>query len=218
MRCLPMVAVLVASACGGGPEANPTGPTPTGSCSVSVAFDTKSFPASGGMATGQVTASASTCGWSFSPPSWVTINPSSGTGTATVVATVAPTLDARTGQVMFGMEPIVLTQAASPEADNLGFTAALCRVPARAGASTPGACTITQRPGRNPASTGIKVFADMRIFGRSADYQMMHVMAGAFDLDVAVPAGFPAGTVPIAFRITDAQGRSATTTASLIIQ
>jgi hypothetical protein len=218
-RRVPLVAVLFTSACAGGSESTPTNPTPTGTCSVSVSFNAITFPAEGGSITGQVTASRSDCGWSFQGrPSWVTVQPASGAGSGTVVATATATMDARSGELFFGGDTITVTQSASPEADHLGFSVARCHTTARRGGATPGACTITQRPGRNPPSTVIRVTADLRVFGRSEAYGLVYIIAGEWDLDVSVPADFPAGTVPITFRITDAQGRSATTTVPLIVQ
>jgi hypothetical protein len=219
-RRAPLVAVLVASACGGGSGSNPVNPSPTSNCTVSVNFNTTTFPAEGGSITGQVTASRSDCGWAFQGrPSWVTVQPASGTGSGTVVATASATMDARSGDLFFEGHTVPVMQVASAEADNLGFAVARCHTVARRGVTTPGACTITPRPGRNPGSTGIRVTADMRAFGRSETYGLVYVLvAGEWDLDVPVPADFPAGTLPITFRITDAQGRSATITVPLVVQ
>jgi hypothetical protein len=218
LRCI-VVAALVAAGCS---ESGPVPSAPSGPsvplaalCSAALSLAETEFPADGGSTTGQVTASVAGCGWTISAPTWLTVTPSAGTSTTSVTVKAASSNgDSRTGTVVIDDTTIQVRQLASA----LGFSQARCHAPARAGASVPGPCSVTVISAGDPRSSGIRVTADLRVFGASATNDLVYIIAGQWDLDVRVPAGFPSGVVQIPFTAVDAQGRSATITVPLEVR
>lgn len=94
-----------------------------------------------------------------------------------------------------------------------------CLGPFRPGAYVPLACFVLVEDGTNPASTEIRAFADLRMFGgREQSGIVMCPACGGpprtFDLDLHVPTDMAPGIKTFAVWATDAQGRRADTTAS----
>lgn len=214
-----VLAALVGAACA---EQRPLPSSPSGPsvplpslCSASLSLTQTEFPADGATTAGQVVASVAGCGWTISASPWLTVTPAAGTGTTPVTVKAASSNgDSRTGTLEIDGSTLQVRQLARA----LGFSQARCHTPARAGASVPGACTLTVASGGDPRSSGIDVTADLRVFGRSATWDLVYITAGEWDLDVAVPAGFPPGIVQIPFTVVDAQGRSATLTVPLEVR
>lgn len=132
-----------------------------------------------------------------------------GYGTADVSIALSYTTEARSGEVVVGTSRIPVTQ----DRGYAMFHNARCR-PAAVGRNT-GVCTVSTRYG-----VPQRVTVDLRAFGRAADWPLLYITAssGEYDLDLAVPDGFPAGTVTLAFTGTDASGKSETITAALEVR
>lgn len=96
---------------------------------------------------------------------------------------------------------------------------ARCGGPFRAGDYVPLACVVLVEPGASPSSSGIRAFADLRMFGGPADSGIVRCPACGlppyvFDLDVRIPSDMSPGEKTFAVWATDAQGRRAETTAT----
>lgn len=94
-----------------------------------------------------------------------------------------------------------------------------CGGPFRPGDYVPLACFVSVEPGASPSSSGVRAFADLRIFGGRADAGIVACTACGpppyvFDLDVRIPSDISPGEKTFAVWATDAQGRRADTTAT----
>lgn len=208
---------LVAGSCA---EGTSTAPSPAGpvtplpaSCYSTLTLNQASFEADGGTTTGgRIVSTQTGCGWTLSVPAWVTASATTGIGTATVTFVVQPSTveEARAGDILLAHERIAIRQ----DAFNPIFHNARCHKPAHVG-SNAGICTAFVR---SDSKNGVT--ADLRQFGLSATYDLVYVAAssGLYDLDLRIPAGFPPGTVSIAFTGRNLQGRTGTISAQLEIR
>jgi hypothetical protein len=216
---LTLVAAVVAAGCAA-ESSRPQAPTSPSAplaalCASTLSLGQTTFPADGGATTGMVTSSVAGCGWTISAPSWLTVTPSTGTGSTPITVSVPYSSgDRRAGSISINDNAVEVVQSTRP----LGFSQARCHTPARAGVTVPGACTVTVAPAGDPRSTGIDVTADLRVFGRSATWDFVYITGGEWDVDVPVPAGFAPGVVNIPVTVVDAQGRSATITLPLEVR
>ena len=81
-----------------------------------------------------------------------------------------------------------------------------------------GFCVVTFVEGASPLSTDVRAFADLRLFGSSAERGIPRCTAcggGTFDLDVRIPPDMSPGPKTFPFWVTDAQGRRTDATATL---
>jgi hypothetical protein len=202
-----------------GSPATATGPTAV-QCSVTLALHPSEFDQLGGSATLQVSPSPLTCAWQLVAPEWVRIDgPSTGRGAAERPVTILPTTIGREGAIeaVSGSNRVSIVQ--TPYRSVLSISSVWCGRFA-AGTYAPLACAVfVSQPADPPYSTGLTVVADLRAFGRSQQSGVSKCPACGvpieFDLDLNVPADMPAGTVPITFTASDAQGRTATATGHL---
>jgi hypothetical protein len=174
-----------------------------GSCDVALALGTSQFNQAGGQTTVSVTAPGS-CSWRVTAPPWTALGPSHvGRGRATLLLDVAAYDGIRTGTVTSGGQSVSVRQQ-----QDLQMTARCFGV--RVGIYSPLACTVTVAGARNPASTWNETpTADLRVFGRSERWHLASCgPCQAYDLDLLVPAGFPAGVVEIEFTVSDGEGRT----------
>jgi hypothetical protein len=203
---------------------SPVAPTtPAVQCTCTLSFTPgfskyAEFKQGGGSATLAVATSTNPCDWSLIAPDWVRFaEPVSGRGDAQLHMTVLETTAPREGTI-----------EATPVSNTLRIvqyrTALLASSwcgQATAGAYAPLACAVwLTTPTDPPYSTGLNVVADLRAFGKSERWGVAKCYGcgvNEFDLDLHVPADMAAGGVPITFTASDAQGRTATTTASLQI-
>jgi hypothetical protein len=175
------------------------------------------FDQTGGQASVALSASLSTCDWSFDAPSWISVRPSAGTGSATVMVDVAPSDSARTRFISVAGYSLGVRQTPTGEAKPFAFVLLRCGT-IRPGESIVGLCQFILQPGTNPTSSDVKVIADMRAVGGSGDRQLVSGPGDSglgFTVDVHVPADMPPGLKPIPLTTYDAQGRTATATATI---
>jgi hypothetical protein len=81
------------------------------------------------------------------------------------------------------------------------------------------ACFVSVEEAASPPSSGVRAFADLRMFGGRAESGIVECVAcgpppRVFDMDVHIPADMPPGAKTFAVWATDAQGRRADTTAT----
>jgi hypothetical protein len=171
----------------------------------------------GGRTSVALSASPSTCDWSVDAPSWIGVRPSAGTGSATITADVAPSDSTRTGLISIPGYALGVTQTPTNEVRPLGFVELQCHA-IRPGESIVGLCRFILQPGTNPTSSDVKLIADMRAVGGSENCQLLEEWKEPgldFWVDVRVPADVPPGLKPIPLTAYDAQGRTATATATI---
>jgi hypothetical protein len=82
------------------------------------------------------------------------------------------------------------------------------------------ACVVQVWEGASPRSTGLRAFADLRVFGRGAEAGIITCAACGgppitFDLDLRIPANMSPGAKTFAVWATDDQGRRTDGTATL---
>ena len=110
-------AVLLTAACGGvTSETDVVAPSAVGRCVVSASTTARTFAHSGGSANVSVS-STRDCEWSArSDAAWVTVNPTTGTGSATIRVTVSsnPQHTQRTARLVVNDSGFNLTQDAAP--------------------------------------------------------------------------------------------------------
>jgi hypothetical protein len=113
-------------------------PPPPPVCSFTVTPPSHASPASGDTFTVGVTASAPSCGWTVAPDAWVTPSTTGGTGSSTVVLSVAgnATTAQRETRVMVAGSAVTVTQAAPVVAPVCAFTLAPSTVKVLAGGTT----------------------------------------------------------------------------------
>ena len=81
-----------------------------------------------------------------------------------------------------------------------------------------GFCVVLFVEGASPLSTGVRAFADLHLFGRSAAVGIPPCTGcggGTFDLDVRIPADMSPGVKTFPVWVTDAQGRRTDATVTL---
>lgn len=204
-------AMIAAAACAGpsAPPAPGTPPQPVVNCQVTASMAATSFPGHAGVTKARVTATDPSCRWTIVTPPWMTPAYQIGYGTADVSISLSDATDARSGEVVVGTSRISVTQ----DRAYAMFYTARCRT-AAAGRNT-GVCTVSTRHG-----VPRRVTVDLRAFGGSAEWDLLYITAssGEYDLDLAIPAGFPAGTVTLVFTGTDAGGKTETITAPLEVR
>jgi hypothetical protein len=107
-------------------------------CTFAVTPLSHSSPSSGDSFSVGVTASAPSCAWSASPAAWVAASAAGGTGSGTVVLTVAQnaTTTQRQAQVMVAGKAVTITQAAPVVAPVCAFTLSPSSVKVLAGGTT----------------------------------------------------------------------------------
>ncbi len=213
-HCLAVV--LMSTACAAPPvptsPVETTQPPTTVSCQPALSLDKTRFIADGDNGTAQVTTIVDRCAWTVSAPAWVTVTPSGGIGSqALTLKVAASTGDARSGDVTIGAAAVPVTQDAwSPM-----FQSARCRV-ASAGPNV-GVCTVVTRSGAASRDRG-GVTADLRPIGGPASWDFVYITGGAWDVDLRIPEGFPAGVVSLTFSARDRDGIVHTIAAPLEIR
>lgn len=214
-RRLTLAMLLAGSACA--PPPVPTSPArgeqqpATVSCQPQLILDKTRFIADGDNATAQVTTEVDRCAWTITVPSWITA-PSGGVGSQTLtLKATATTGDARSGEIAVGSARVPVTQDAwSPV-----FQFARC-LTAKTGMNL-GVCTVVTRSGGASRERG-GVKADLRPLGGPASWDFVYITGGAWDLDVRVPEGFPAGVVTLTFSAIDQVGATHTISTSLEVK
>jgi hypothetical protein len=196
-----------------------TGPSAV-QCSVTLALHPSEFDQLGGSATLHVLPSPLNCDWQLVTPKWTQIDgPLSGRGAAERRVTVLPTTVGREGAIAAvpGSNQVTIVQ--TPFRSVISIASVWCGR-FQAGTYAPLACAVfVSQPTDPPYSTGLTVVADLRPFGMSQRVGVGKCPACGvpieFDLDLNLPADMPAGTIPITFTASDAQGRTATATGHL---
>jgi hypothetical protein len=87
---------------------------------------------------------------------------------------------------------------------------ATCFGPFKTGEYVPLACSFTVRPATAPASTNIRVFADLSIVGMKSPWEIGRCPAcgePTFDLDLDLPKDTAPGRKVFSVWAVDAQGR-----------
>jgi hypothetical protein len=199
----------------------------TTDCSATLRVGLTSFDDAGGHTMAQVTSSVAGCDWTIQADPWIHLSQSSGTGNATVPVQVDPTDRSRAGSVLL----VVHTPAGSKYSSvpvsqtsrvvlPLTFTSATCGSIQAGGPSKPSLCYFVLAPGTNPASTNVRVFADLRPVGGRDGVQLLKEMGTGgleFSLDLSVPASVSPGGKVIPLTAYDGQGRTATESATLTV-
>jgi hypothetical protein len=114
--------------------------------------------------------------------------------------------------------PSSAAQAQEP-ASVLGIKRVVCSK-VRAGTYEPWACFIEVQPASQPASTGIRLVADLSAFGRSPlDVPRCFLCGGVrgFEFDLHIPADMSPGPKSIPLTIYDGQGRTGRGTAVIVV-
>jgi hypothetical protein len=171
----------------------------------------------GGQTRVSLSASLSTCDWSFDAPSWIGVRPSAGAGSATIAVDVAPSDSARTGLISVAGYALGVRQTPTGEAGPFAFVVLRCGT-IRPGESIVGLCEFILQPGTNPTSSDVRVIADMRAVGGSENRQLIRETGDpglGYSVDLGVPADVPPGLKPIPLTAYDAQGRTTTATATI---
>jgi hypothetical protein len=195
---------------------------PGAHCSVNLVLSPSEFDRTGGQALLRVYASAAACGWQLQGPDWVRFDdPGSGQGSAEVRLAVLPTTAGREGAIGAEPSPASVTIVQTPYSSVLRIGSVWCG-PFNAGTYAPLACAVwVNTPADPPFSSGLRVTADLRAFGKSESWGVSRCPACGwpiqFDLDLHIPADMPAGTVAIPFTASDDQGRTAIATGNLTV-
>lgn len=196
----------------------PTSPAPPAPaqpllCVTAAVLESPTVALRGGSTRLTVTTTRPDCGWHVSAPEWVTYSgPSSGVGDGSIVLKAPKATEPRSAQLIIGGTSTQWTQQAAP----LSITAT-CRT-AQIGAFG-GPCNAVVERAEEPQSGALEVMADLAQFGAPYrdDWDLVYCGCGAWDMDLRIREPFEPGTYIIRFHVRDEQGRTATTTAPLIV-
>lgn len=176
------------------------------------------FDGAGGRASVGLSASPP-CAWSLDMPTWIRVEPQSGSGSATLAIDVAPTESPRAGLISTAGRSLGVRQTPAGMSPVFAFARLSCGA-IRPGESIVGLCYFEAVPATNPASSQIGLALDMRPLGGSDNVGLnpdMGTDGRGFFVDVRAGASVLPGLKAIPLTARDAQGRTATATATLSV-
>ena len=188
------------------------------SCSYAASPVSLRFDGVGGTRSVSLTTSPA-CAWSFDAPPWITVTPSSGTGSATLMIGVSPTGAPRAALVSTAGRSIGVHQTPAGMSPLFGFSQIFCQA-LRPGEVKPGLCWFFAEPSTNPASTDVTMVADMRALGGAEDNGLLRQSSTnglGFSIDWRLSSTMVPGLKAIPVTARDAQGRTATATAIISV-
>jgi hypothetical protein len=183
-----------------------------GSCSYAASPVRLSFGEIAGTRSVSLTTSPA-CAWSFDAPPWITVTPSSGTGSATLMIGVSPTGAPRAALVSTAGRSIGVHQTPAGMSPLFGFQQIFCGIRP---SGTSGFCWFYAEPSTNPASTDVTMVADMRALGGTENDALIRegsTLGLGFSIDFRPGSAAGPGIKAIPVTARDAQGRTATATA-----
>ncbi len=212
-----MASVAFIAGCSGGitvpTSSEVTAPAPSSPCVIAAEVTSSTVALAGGSTTLTVTTERADCQWHVAGPEWVTfVGAVTRFGSGDVVIRAGAAAQPRTATIAVGGRSVQWNQQAA----DLAITAK-CRE-SQIGVFG-GPCNAFVERAEVPASTGLKVTADLAQFGAPYrdDWSLVYCGCGAWDMDLRIREPFAPGTYTVRFHVTDAQGRSATTTAPLVV-
>ncbi|HYU40838.1 MAG TPA: DNA/RNA non-specific endonuclease [Vicinamibacteria bacterium] len=154
---------------------------------------------------------------------------STGPSLATAVTPVSVTLPTTAENQPLVQIRVITTDAVGSDEwigiDDIAITGTAVSItnPSGAGSASPSTVfpgqasllTVSVTPGANPASTGIQVSADLSSIGGSPTQAFANNGGNSFSFNATVAPGTTTGAKSLAVTITDAEGRSGSTTISL---
>lgn len=160
-----------------------------------------------------------TCAWSFDMPAWIRVEPSSGTGSATLTIDVSPTDSPRAGVISTAGRSIGVRQTPAGMSSVVAFATLGCGT-LRPGERRTGLCYYEVVPATNPTSSQVSLTVDLRALGWGDNYTLnpdIGTSGLGFFVDVRVEASVVPGVKAIPLTARDAQGRTTTAVAMLSI-
>ena len=157
------------------------------------------------------------CAWSFDAPPWITVAPSSGTGSATLTIGVSPTGAPRAALVSTAGRSIGVHQTPAGMSPLFGFSQIFCGTRP---SGTSGFCWFYAEPATNPASTDVTMVADTRAVGGTENQALLReigTLGLGFSMDFRPGSADGPGIKAIPVTARDAQGRTATATALISV-